>query len=344
MTQIAAWNVEKPRKPWWLGGLFLVALIISLVLNACNSGQASRLQPLKVGITTWPGFDVVLYAKETGLFQKHGLNVELIRFENQQDSSRAVLRGSLDAAFASLWDVMQVDSGNDKPVFVMVTNISHGADGIVARSGIETIEDLRHKRVAAKLGTVNHLILLEALKLHNIKPNDVKIEDIPNETAAELVEKGKLDAAVLWQPLLGETAKKSKGKVIYTTQELDSLVIDGLVSRSQVVQSKKAELTRFITTWFDVMKAVDTKPQEVFQQVGKALNQNSASFASDYSGLKKGDIAMQKQMFQTEGRLQTAMDQLIQLLQADPRHGHTPRKDVEINPEPVTAAMNEWKA
>ncbi len=238
MTQLSVWRVSKPGQPWWLGGLFLVAVILSLILNAC-SGQSSRLQPLKIGITTWPGFDVVLYAKETGLFQKNGLNVDLIRFENQQDSSRAVLRGSLDAAFVSLWDVMQADPGNDKPVFVMVTNISHGADGIVAKSGLPTVNDLRGKRVGAKLGTVNHLILLEALKLHNIKPSEVKIEDVSNETSAEMMEKGKLDAAVLWQPLLGDTAKKSNGTIVYTTKEIDSLVIDGLVSRSQVLQSKR---------------------------------------------------------------------------------------------------------
>ncbi|MGA7937700.1 MAG: ABC transporter substrate-binding protein [Kovacikia sp.] len=343
MPQITA-NRPGTRQSWWLGGLFLIALIVSLILNACTSGQASRLQPLKIGITTWPGFDVVLYAKEAGLFQKNGLDVNLIRFENQQDSARAVLRGTLDAAFASLWDVMQVDPGNDKPVFFMVTNISHGADGIVARSGIQTVKDLRGKRVAAKLGTVNHLILLEALKLHNIKPSEVKIEDIPNETAAEMIVAGKLDGAVLWEPLLSETAKKSKGKIVYTTKEVDSLVIDGVVSRSQVLQSKKAEVSKFISTWFEVMNAVDTKPKEVFQQVGKVLNQNGESFASDYSGLKKGDIAMQKQMFQTEGRLQAATKQLIHLLEEDPRHGHIARKDVEIDPEPVTAAIKEWKA
>jgi len=156
------------------------------------------------------------------------------------------------------------------------------------------------------------------LKLHNIKPNEVKIEDVSNETSAEMMEKGKLDAAVLWQPLLGDTVKKSNGKIVYTTKEIDSLVIDGLVSRSQVLQSKKVESTKFISTWFDVMNALDTKPQEVFQKVGKALQQDSTAFANDYSGLQKGDIAMQKRMFQSEGRLHAATEQLMQLLQEDP--------------------------
>ncbi|MGI0485114.1 ABC transporter substrate-binding protein [Pantanalinema rosaneae CENA516] len=320
--------------------LFGLALLVVLTLNAC--GQSQSLQPLKVGVTTWPGFDIILYAQEAGIFKQRGLEVQLIRFENQQDSARAVLRGSLDASFSSLWDVMQVDPGEDKPEVLLVSNISAGSDGMVARSGIQSIKDLPGKRVGAKLGTVNHLILLEALKLHQIPPEAVTIEDVSNETAVELLRKGKLDAAVVWQPLLGETATAINGKIIFTTAEVDSLVIDTLMSRSSVVKAKSAELVRFMQSWFDVMHAVDTQPTDVYDRVGQALGQTGASFGSDYAGLKKGDIAMQQRMFQSASRLKAAIAQMAQLLQADPRSGRVPREDLEINSALVTSAMATW--
>ncbi|PSB24789.1 ABC transporter substrate-binding protein [Stenomitos frigidus] len=339
-------NRVRSKKQRWrsITGLCLMALIMSLIVNACSLGQTPTLKPLKIGITTWPGFDVVLYAKTADLFKKHGLEVELIRFENQQDSSRAVLRGALDAAFASLWDVVQVDPGNDKPAVVMVTNISHGADGIVTQAGIKAVEALRGKRVGAKLGTVNHLILLEALKLHHIKPAEVRIEDVSNESAVELMEQGKLDGAVIWEPLLGATAKKIKGNIVYTTKEIDSLVIDTLMSRSTAVAAKKAELTQFISTWLDVMHAVDVEPKAVFEQVGKQINQSGASFGSDYAGLKKGDISLQQRMFQSQSRLKQAIAQMSQLLKDDPRAGRAPREDIEIDAAPVTTAIEGWKS
>lgn len=46
---------------------------------------------------------------------------------------------------------------------------------VVAQPAIKSVANLRGKRVGSKLGTVNHLILLEALKLHQIKPEEVKI-------------------------------------------------------------------------------------------------------------------------------------------------------------------------
>jgi NitT/TauT family transport system substrate-binding protein len=324
-----------------LSVLCILTLAVSLIVNACSLGT-QQLAPLRVGIVSWAGFDIALYAQEAGLFKQRGLDVQLIRFENQQDSTRAMLRGTLDANFASLWDVMQSDSGNDRPVVVMVTNISHGADGIVAQPEIKSVKNLRGKTVEAKLGTVNHLILLEALKLHQIKPKEVKIEDVSNEIAVDLMQKKRLDAAVIWQPLLGETAQNIKGNIIYTTEELDSLVIDTLSSRSTITETKKRELKQFILAWFDIMNAVQTKPTVVFNQVGKSLGQQGEAFAKDYAGLKKGDIAMQKQMFKS-GRLPEAIAEMAELLKSDPRAGRMPRQDVEINTEIVTTAINEWK-
>ena len=335
-------RVRKYAQGWrsW-SGFCLLALITSLVLNACTLGQPT-LETLKIGITTWPGFDVVRYAQTADLFKKHGLTVELLQFENQQDSSRAVLRGALDAAFVSLWDVVQVDPGNDKPAVVMVTNISHGADGIVTQAALKSVESLRGKRVGAKLGTVNHLILLEALKLHHIKPAEVTIEDVSNESAVELMAGGKLDGAVIWEPLLGDTAKKIKGNIVYTTKELDSTVIDTLVSSATRVKAKKAAFTKFASTWLDVMHAVDVEPQAVYEQVGKQIGQSGTAFGSDYAGLKKGDIHLQQQMFKQDG-LKQALVQLTQLLKDDPRSGRAPRADIEIDAEPITAAIAGWE-
>lgn len=335
---------DKNNRHWWrsFSSLFLPALLMSLMVNACSLGQPPNLQPLKIGITTWPGFDVVRYAQTANLFKKHGLEVELRQFENQQDSARAVLRGSLDAAFVSLWDVVQVDPSNDKPAIVMVTNISYGADGIASQPNIRSVADLRGKRIGAKLGTVNHLILLEALNLHHIKPADVTIEDVSNESAVDLMAKGKLNGAVIWEPLLSNTAKEMKGNIVYTTKEIDSLVIDALVSKSTTVAAKKAEFTQFVSTWLDVMHAIDVEPKAVYEQVGKQIGQSGASFSKDYGGLKKGDISLQQRMFQ-EGGLKQAIAQMAKLLKEDPRAARVPRDDIEINAEAVTAAIERWK-
>jgi NitT/TauT family transport system substrate-binding protein len=324
--------------------LFALALSLTFLTNACNLRQNQALKPLRVGITSWVGFDIALYSEPSGIFKQRGLEVELVRFENQQDSSRAVMRGALDVAFVSLWDVMQVDPGNGTPVVLMTTNISAGADGIVAKPEIKSLADLRGKTVGAKLGTVNHLILLEALMVHKIKPSEVQIMDYSNDVAAQKIEGGEIDAAVLWQPMLGETAKKIKGNIIYTTKQVDSLVIDILISNDSIVKAKKAQLKQFMLAWFDVMHAVETQPKTVFDTVGEKLGQSGESVARDYAGLKKGNITLNQRMFAADGRLNSAKTELVQLLESDPRHGRVISEDVKIDGTLVNEAMAGWKS
>ncbi|MFN9942623.1 MAG: ABC transporter substrate-binding protein, partial [bacterium] len=103
--------------------------------------------------------------------------------------------------------VMQVDSSEEKPVVVMVVDISAGSDGIAASPDIKSVKDLKGKKVSAKFSTVSHLVLLEALQANQIKPEEVEVLDVINERAANMLKKGEISAATLWEPLMQSTAK-----------------------------------------------------------------------------------------------------------------------------------------
>ena len=324
--------------------LFAIGLSITFMINACSLGQTQSLKPLRIGLITWPGTDIILYAQQASkIFKQRGLEIEIVRFPSTQDIGPAVMRGGIDAGLITLWDAMQVYPGNGKPLVLMTADVSAGSDGIVSRTEIKSVKNLRGKKVSAKLGVINHLVLLEALKVHQIKPLEVQILDYSNDVAVQKLKAGQIDAAVMWEPILGETAQSIKGNVIHTTKDVDSLAIDILMSSDTIVKSKQAELKQFMLAWFDVMHAVDTKPTEVFEVVGKKLGQSSQSFASDYAGLKKGDIALNKRMFAVNGRLNSAKTEIVQLLQSDPRHGRVIRQDVEFDATLVNKAIAEWK-
>jgi NitT/TauT family transport system substrate-binding protein len=67
--------------------LFITAFAIAILVNACS--QTQELKTLRVGMNSWPGYSIALYAKEAKLFEKRGINVEIIRFNNQQDNNQA---------------------------------------------------------------------------------------------------------------------------------------------------------------------------------------------------------------------------------------------------------------
>jgi len=318
------------------------SLALALSVHGCTS-PAQTLQPLRIGLNSWPGYALAYYAERKSLFTQRGLAVELVEFNNQQDNIRATLRGALDASFVPLWEVMQADVGEAQPSLIMVADISAGSDGIVARSGIESVADLRGQKVGVKLGTVPHLVLLEALKAAQIPPEALELVDVSNELSIQQLHDGLLDAVVVWEPSLSETAEAIGGNVISTTADLDSLVIDSLVSRSSFVSEHSEALTQFTLAWLDAVHAVETRPDEVFATIGQVTGQSREAFAIGYGGLKKGDRGLNQRMFEA-GRLPEAVAQIAQLLEADPRHSRVIRQDVEINSTPMTEAIRTWQA
>jgi len=322
--------------------IFFLAVCLAIAIKACSLNNQSTLKTFKVGLNSWTGYQVALYAQESGIFRKHGLDVEFIRFLNQQDNIRATMRGSQDASFVPLSEVTQVDSSEETPVFVMVVDISAGSDGIAARPEINSVKDLKGKKVSAKLSTVSHLVLLEALQANQMSPQDVEIADVINERGIKLLKDGEISASTLWEPTMTKTAKEVNGKVIFTTADVDSLVIDGFATRSSLINTRQDELVSFMKSWLEVMQAIDTKPQEVFASVAKQLKMTTEDFAEDYRGLKKGDLAMNRRMFEGK-RLQDAYQQTLNLLSSDPRHGRNLRKDLEINSTLITQASKNWK-
>ncbi len=330
--------------PIALSKVALVSALIAtmvVVLNGCVNSQA--LPVLRLGMNDWPGYAIALYAQEAKLFEKRGIQVEVVNFNNQQDNIRATIRGAQDMSFVTLWELMQIDPSNDKPAVILAANVSAGSDAIVARSSINTISDIRGKKVSAKLSTVAHLILLEALQSVAIKPEEVEIVDVSNERGAELLQQGKIDAAVMWEPLLGETSKNPDLKIIFDTADVDSLVVDCLATRAEKVRTRKGDIVKFILAWFDAIKDVENNPDLVFGAIAKQTNQTLEAVAKGYSGLNKGDIDLNKRMFDRNGRLEAVISESQRLLREDTRHSRVIRNDIEIASVPLMEAIEIWR-
>lgn len=314
-------------------------IFVFLFCTSCTTEQADEA-PLKIGYAPWPGFDVIIYAKEAGLFKQRNVDVELVKFEHQFDVSRALLRGRLDAGFTTTSDLMVQENSEEKAQIILVTNISHGSDGIVANKNITDVKGLAGKQIGAKSFTVNHLILYEALNKYGLSLSDVEVVDISNDAAMSRFTENQIDAAVLWEPMLSEAAEKVNGHVVFRTDEVDSLVIDILAANSTSITNRSVDLEKFLLAWLDIMEAIEREPDKVFSTVGSLIGQSAEEFASDYSGLKKGDMALNRQMFGPDNQLLSSRKRYIDYL-SQSGYPHPENPNLHIHSAMILAAIEK---
>src|SRR5438093_7694476 len=195
--------------------IVLVAGAIALALTLPVFAQDTKVA---IGMSGWTGFAPLTLAKEAGIFKKNGLDVTL-KMIPQKDRHLAIASGDVQCAATTVetWIVWNAGGVATKQIFQM--DKSYGADGMVVRSNIQKIADLKGKTVAASApGTAPYFTLAWFLKKNGLTVKDVKVATLEPAAAAQAFIAGQNDAAMTYEPYLSTVREKPEaGKIIATT-------------------------------------------------------------------------------------------------------------------------------
>jgi taurine transport system substrate-binding protein len=158
--------------------------------------------------------------QDGSLAKATGWKIDFRRFNSGAEIFAAIAGGSVDIGdVGSSPLAASLSNGLD----VKVVYISAGAgrdEQLVVRngSGINTLADLRGKRLAAAPVSTDHYMLLSVLKEEGIKESDVKFFAIPQPQIVAAWARGDIDAAFVWNPALN--ALLQNGKSLLTAEEV----------------------------------------------------------------------------------------------------------------------------
>lgn len=178
-------------------------------LAACDQGQtdvSDDVRRVTLGVSGEALDSLAYIAREEGLFEREGLDVELVEFESAQAALEAMLAGEVDAALCA--DAPIVTAVIEGKPFRVITTVGTHADDIkiVARSsaGITEPTDLRGKRVGTRQGTAVHFFLHVFLVKYALADTDVQLSYDTFENVTAALMSGQLDAAALRQPFVSQ--------------------------------------------------------------------------------------------------------------------------------------------
>ena len=100
-------------------------------------------------------------------------------------------------------------------------------------SGIETMADLKGKRIGCPFNTTVHFALLAGMKAAGLTASDATLINLKPDAIAAAWDSGAIDAAYIWYPVL-QILEESGGKTIFSGADLISagtFVFDAIVVR-----------------------------------------------------------------------------------------------------------------
>ena len=180
---------------------------------------------------------------------------------------------------------------------------SYGADGLVAKSGITKISDLKGKTVAADApGTASYFGLAWMLKKNGLSIKDVKVVNLSPQAAANAMIAGNndIDAAMTYEPYLGAVrAKPEAGKIIATTLEYP-MVMDTFGCTPKFLADNAKAAKALADSYFEALEMIAKEPKRSFEIMGADVKQSGEQFEASQKYLRWQDRAANHKFFAGE--------------------------------------------
>ena len=239
----------------------IVGGLLGLVLAGASLGVSA--EPLRIGYSDWPGWVAWEVAIEKQWFKEEGVEVRFEWFDYVA-SMDAFAAGKLDAVGMTNGDALVNGATGARSVMILMHDYSNGNDMVVARPGIESIKELKGKKIGVEVGFVSHLMLLKALEENGMTEADVELVNVPTNETPQVLASGDVDAIVAWQPNSGQALQLVPGSTaIYTSADAPGLIYDMHCVTPESYASRKEDWEKVLKVWYrvvDYIKDPATQP------------------------------------------------------------------------------------
>ena len=256
------------------------------------------------GLDTVPG----------SIYHDKNLKVTFKIIDDWTEGASALATNNVDVMLTTA-DVWAKDFGQfqDKGVnarAVYMVDWSRGADGVIGKQGINSIEDLAGKTVAFAPYTPSHFLLWNGLKssgLSTEQRNEIFNKAVHTKDGIEpatLFAQQKVDAAVAWDPDMSDAvAKRAGSRKIYDTRIANRLIADILVVSDRFAADNPQTLIKFIQGWLEGVKFIQSEPSRAHTLIGtiKDFNIPTDLAKTMLEGVKLSDYADNQSFFGAQG-------------------------------------------
>ncbi|MGE5370650.1 MAG: ABC transporter substrate-binding protein [Solirubrobacterales bacterium] len=204
----------------------LLLIVFGISLAGCapksDSGKPEKAEPKKtIVIGVMPDVESIPFviAQKNGYFKKEAVSVKLEPFKSAKDRDSALQSGQLDGMIT---DVVAVAFANEGGIKLRIVSRNEGNIELLAgkNSGLTSTAALEGKSIGLSTNTIMEYTLDQMLSAGKIQPAAVKKVAIPPlPTRFEMLETGKIDAAILPEPLAG-LAVKDGARVLNSTDQM----------------------------------------------------------------------------------------------------------------------------
>lgn len=216
---------------------------------------------VSLGFSAWPGWFPWQVAQEALIFPENKANVDLKWFDGYLESISTLTAGQLSANSQTLSDTIAPIAAGADLVVVLTNDNSAGNDQIIVREGINSIANLKGKKVAAEEGVVDHYLLLLGLQTAGLTQDDIEFVPLETGKAAAAFVAGQVDAVGVFAPFTTQALKRSGSKTLFSSRDFPGAISDHLVFNRQFVNEHPDQVQAVVDSWFATLDYINANEE-----------------------------------------------------------------------------------
>lgn len=269
------------KKKWRLLGFTLAAAIFAGSLSGCAgektaSGSSSKNQTQTINIGTMDLVNGDLIARKEKIYEDTlGVNVNIVKFSSGKDVNTALASGSIDVSeLGTSPTALGIASGLQYTV-VGIGDIIGSAESLVVKkdSGIQSIKDLKGKKIATPFASTAHYSLLNALSLSGVNASDVNLLDMEADDIWAAWQRGDIDGAYIWYPVQDELLKDGGVAITGSDKLAQQGIVTGdlLVARNDFAKDHPELVTKFLQALLKANDIYFNQPETAYADIASVL-------------------------------------------------------------------------
>ncbi|MCL1938123.1 MAG: phosphate ABC transporter substrate-binding/OmpA family protein [Candidatus Azobacteroides sp.] len=222
-------------------------------------GLFSKTPTYTIGVNTYAGFTPIVWLNgglkpndESTITKDYGVRLNIVIQDDFIAGRNGLKKGEIDMIYCTA-DALPTEMSENGDMtdarHFMLLNWSRGADAIVVNKYIQTVADLKGKKIAVAEGTAAHTLLINTLETNAISPDEITIVKVENGIeAAQMFKAMQVDACVTWSPDDIDCVEAVSGaKVLVSTKQATHIICDGLIAKESFLDKNKADVAKIVS-------------------------------------------------------------------------------------------------
>ena len=267
-----------PRASKHLCVFACVALLLSLFGCMRESETA-----LRIGTNVWIGGEPLYLARELG--RLNAASVQLVEYPSASEVLRAFRNQAIDGMVISLDELFGLAVDGLQPRIILVVDVSNGADAVVGRAGMRTMNDLKGKRIAVERGALGAFVLSRALTLNGMQAGDVTVVHLETNEQPSAFEKGHVDGAVTFDPYRAQLLRAG-ATTLFDSTRIPGEIVDLVAVRATVLDKQPKSVQLLLSGWFSALDYMEREPKDAARRMGVRQQTTGEQFLEALKGLR----------------------------------------------------------